>query len=100
MLQSKMKGKTLRLILGDQLNMNHSWFRVLDKDVTYVLMEVKSESEYVTHHIQKILGFFSAMRAFADELQAKGHRVEYLKISDPRNLQSFPLNIHQFVIAG
>ena len=26
------KNKTLRLILGDQLNINHSWFETVDDD--------------------------------------------------------------------
>ena len=29
----------LRLILGDQLNPNHSWFEEVNKDVCYVLIE-------------------------------------------------------------
>ncbi len=88
-----MKSKTLRLILGDQLNIQHQWFTQCSSDITYVLMEVKSESLYVTHHIQKILGFFAAMRAFGQQLEKEGHRVIYLKINDPHNLQSIEKNI-------
>jgi len=65
--------QTLRLILGDQLNHHHSWFEKTNNTVLYVMMEVKQESAYVTHHIQKVIGFFSAMRSFADELRAEGH---------------------------
>ena len=50
--------KILRLILGDQLNVNHSWFTKVDDAVTYLLMEVRSETDYAQHHVQKILGFF------------------------------------------
>ncbi|MHC4476657.1 MAG: cryptochrome/photolyase family protein [Planctomycetota bacterium] len=32
------KPKTLRLILGDQLNENHTWFKQTDNNVSYVLM--------------------------------------------------------------
>ena len=49
--------KTLRLILGDQLNLSHSWFQKVDESVTYVLMEVRSETDYAVHHIQKVIGF-------------------------------------------
>ena len=56
------KHTTLRLILGDQLNENHSWFKHPDKNVTYVLMEVREETDYVTHHIQKVAAFFAALR--------------------------------------
>jgi deoxyribodipyrimidine photolyase-related protein len=89
-----MNPKTLRLILGDQLNIHHSWYHQTLEHVTYVMMEVKSESIYVTHHIQKIIGFFAAMRAFALELEQRGHQVIYIKINDPNNLQSIEKNIN------
>ncbi|MEY4818877.1 MAG: hypothetical protein RLZZ23_1650, partial [Verrucomicrobiota bacterium] len=41
---------TIRLILGDQLNPEHSWFGKKDASVTYVFMEVRSETDYVVHH--------------------------------------------------
>lgn len=53
---------TLRLILGDQLNPQHSWFDATDAGVVYVLMEVREETDYVLHHAQKILAIFAAMR--------------------------------------
>ena len=55
----------LRLLLGDQLNPEHSWFAASDPDVLYVLMEVRQETDYVLHHAQKILAIFAAMRDFA-----------------------------------
>lgn len=85
--------KTLRLILGDQLNINHTWFNKVDDEVCYVLMEVKQEQDYVKHHVQKIIAFFSAMRNFAKELRNKGHKVIYLKIDDEQNKQSFAENL-------
>lgn len=85
--------KTLRLILGDQLNENHSWFKHPDKNVTYVLMEIRQETDYVRHHIQKVAAFFTAMRAFAARLRDLGHRVIYLKLDDPQNRQTIGGNI-------
>ncbi len=85
--------KTLRLILGDQLNSQHSWFQTIDDTVTYVMMEIRSETDYARHHIQKVVGIFAAMRAFAAELQSKKHRVIYLNLNDKNNLQSFDKNI-------
>lgn len=85
--------KTLRLILGDQLNSQHSWFDRVDKDVIYILMEVRQETDYVLHHAQKILGIFAAMRNFSEELISKGHHVQYLKIDDAQNLQNLTQNI-------
>lgn len=79
---------TLRLILGDQLNSQHSWFTSTDPDVSYLMMEMRQETDYVNHHVQKVVGFFLAMRHFAKELQQQGHRVIYLRLDDPDNQQS------------
>ena len=84
---------TLRLILGDQLNLQHSWFSVPDNAVVYLVMEVRQETDYVLHHAQKILAIFAAMRDFAAQLKAAGHRVHYLAIDDPANRQSLPGNL-------
>ena len=89
--------KTLRLILGDQMNQNHSWFREVDPSVTYVLMELRSETDYTRHHIQKIAGFFAAMRQFADALRMGGHQVRYISLNDPQNLHSFGENCRSLI---
>jgi deoxyribodipyrimidine photolyase-related protein len=91
--------KQIRLILGDQLNMNHSWFSEKDADVLYVMMEIRPESAYVRHHIQKIVGIFLNMRNFADELRQHGHHVKYYQISAKDNLHSFESNLKQLVRA-
>jgi deoxyribodipyrimidine photolyase-related protein len=83
----------LRLLLGDQLHIHHSWFRERRPDVVYVLMEVRSETDYVRHHIQKVIGFFLAMRHFAVELEAEGHRVHYIRLDDPANRQGIEANL-------
>jgi deoxyribodipyrimidine photolyase-related protein len=88
---------TLRLILGDQLNHKHSWFRKTDDGVIYVLMEVRQETDYVLHHVQKILAFFAAMRTFAQWLRKKGHRVVYLHLDDPANRQAFDANLRHLI---
>ena len=89
--------KTLRLILGDQLNNNHSWFSEVDSSVVYVIMEVRTETDYAKHHIQKVVGFFSAMRSFAASLQLAKHNVIYIGINDENNLQSFEKNIENTI---
>jgi len=89
--------KTLRLILGDQLNSNHSWFKTVNDSVTYVMMEIRSETDYAQHHIQKVVGIFAAMRAFAEELRTKKHQVIYIKLKDANNLQAFDENIKQLI---
>ncbi|WP_070105653.1 cryptochrome/photolyase family protein [Burkholderia plantarii] len=84
---------TLRLILGDQLDPNHPWFADIRADTSYVLMEVRQETDYTLHHAQKILAIFAAMRRFAGRLRDAGHRVDYLGIDDPRNRQDIPDNL-------
>ncbi len=49
------------------------------------MLELRQESEYVTHHIQKIVAFFSAMEAFAETLKKLGHKVEYIYCDAPEN---------------
>lgn len=89
--------KTLRLILGDQLNEQHSWFQEKSDNIIYVLMEVEDEASYVKHHIQKVLAFFAAMRNFKDSLIKKGHKVQYLTLDDPKNFQSFSKNLKKII---
>lgn len=89
--------KTLRLLLGDQLNAAHSWFEKTDDSVIYCLFEMRQETDYATHHVQKVIGFFLAMRAFAEELRNKGHQVEYLTLDHPDNRQSLPENLLFFI---
>ena len=63
---------TLRLVLGDQLNLKHSWFDKKDESTLYVLYELHQETNYVVHHIQKIVAFFSAMRALPQTFKIEG----------------------------
>jgi deoxyribodipyrimidine photolyase-related protein len=89
--------KTVRLILGDQLNSSHSWFNTVDDAVVYVMMEVRSETDYAKHHIQKVVGFFATMQAFYLDLKSKKHEVIYIYLNDEDNLQSFDKNIKSLI---
>jgi deoxyribodipyrimidine photolyase-related protein len=89
--------RTLRLVLGDQLNERHSWYSNVNDNILYVMMEMRQETDYVTHHIQKVVAFFSAMRAFKNELGSKGHKFLYLKINDADNKQSLTDNIKSLI---
>lgn len=84
---------TLRLILGDQLNSKHSWFSAVDDNITYLMMEIRQETDYVTHHIQKVAAFFASMRRFAEWLKKKGHHVIYFTLEEQDNTQNLVLNI-------
>ncbi|MBT5578508.1 MAG: cryptochrome/photolyase family protein [Porticoccaceae bacterium] len=82
MTQTLQQYQSLRLILGDQLNRQHSWYREQDPRVLYVIAELHQEAGYVVHHIQKLCSFFAAMADFAKSLQADGHQVSYLSLDD------------------
>ena len=85
--------KILRLVLGDQLNPQHSWFKEPSQDVVFLLMEMRQETDYVLHHAQKILAIFAAMRDFSRMLREAGHCVHYMTIDDPANRQSLTANL-------
>lgn len=89
--------KKLRLILGDQLNLSHSWFNETSNDNLYLMAEMRQETDYVKHHIQKVVGFFSAMRNFASALENEGHQVIYFTIADKNNPQNLPDLINQVI---
>lgn len=87
----------IRLILGDQLNEKHLWFTELNDDVCYVMFEMRQETDYVKHHIQKVVAFFAAMRSFARQLEEDGHHVLYYTIDDPNNAQNLQKNIEKVI---
>ena len=87
----------IRLILGDQLNEKHLWFTELNDDVCYVMFEMRQETDYVKHHIQKVVAFFAAMRSFARRLEEDGHQVLYYTIDDPKNAQDLQKNIEKVI---
>ncbi len=93
-LQELKPAQEVRLILGDQLNARHSWFaNAPHDDVVYVLMEMRQETDYAPHHMQKVVAFFGAMRLFASERFTEGHRVFYLTLDDSHNQQSLSANL-------
>jgi len=89
--------KILRLLLGDQLNLQHSWFKQKEENVQYAMFEMRQETDYAKHHIQKIVGFFTAMREMSEALKKDGHHVVYYKINDTDNKQDLGLNLVQLI---
>ena len=84
------KTRTIVLILGDQLSHDISSLQGFDPLEDVVLMvEVADEATYVPHHKQKIAFILSAMRHFADELRERGFRVDYVRLDDKANSNSF-----------
>ena len=73
-------------LLGDQLSTTLSSLRDVDRSSAVVLMaEVRDECTYVRHHKKKIALVLSAMRHFAQALEADGWRVDYVTLDDPAN---------------
>ena len=69
----------LTLILGDQLTPDLSSLSDFNPSTDTVLMaEVMEEATYVGHHKKKLAFVFSAMRHFAEELEATGVAVRYV----------------------
>jgi deoxyribodipyrimidine photolyase-related protein len=85
--------KTLRLILGDQLNYEHSWYTNTNNEVLYFIAEMRQETDYVKHHIQKVVAFFESMKEFAKWLEENGHTVIYYRLDSERNTQDLQKNL-------
>jgi len=89
--------KTLRLVLGDQLNQKHSWFQEKSDQVIYFMAEMQQETSYVKHHIQKVVAFFLSMRNFSKDLQQQGHQFIYYNLDDSKNTGDLKKNIQQII---
>ncbi|MDG1191858.1 MAG: cryptochrome/photolyase family protein [Flavobacteriaceae bacterium] len=87
----------IRLLLGDQLNSKHPWFDLVDPEVLYVQMELRQETDYAPHHIQKLIGFFGAMRNFHRELEQKGHCVLYKTLDALENQHDLVQNLQEII---
>jgi len=83
-----MKFDTVRLILGDQLDHNHTWFATSNDSVLYVIAELHQEASYAKHHVQKVCAFFASMESFAKELRHDGHQVIYLTLDETERYES------------
>jgi deoxyribodipyrimidine photolyase-related protein len=88
-----MANKELRLVLGDQLNRQHSWWDDDPDGIIVLICEARSETDYVKHHIQKVVAFFLAMRDFAFWLEERGFKVIYVKLDDKQNQGSIVENL-------
>lgn len=95
---SAQNGKTLRVVLGDQLSRDLSSLRDIDKGRDVVLMmEVMEEATYVKHHKKKIAFLFSAMRHFASSLEEDGFTVDYIRLYDDRHQGRFTVQLREAV---
>ncbi|WP_124979996.1 cryptochrome/photolyase family protein [Nonlabens xiamenensis] len=89
--------KTLRLVLGDQLNHKHSWYKGDHDHIIYHMAEMRQETDYVKHHVQKVVAFFMAMRGFNDWLESRGWNTVYYQLDDQSNHQDLTENLKQLI---
>ncbi len=87
----------LRLVLGDQLNHKHTWYSHDKEGIHYFMAEMRQETDYATHHIQKIVAFFQSMRNFAKWLQEKQYSVTYFELNHKDNEQDLVLNLKKLI---
>ena len=81
---------SIRIILGDQLSESISSLKNYEPGADVILMcESYDEVTYVKHHKKKIAFLFSSMRHFSEALRRDGYCVEYVKLDDAKNTQSF-----------
>lgn len=92
-----MAKKELRLVLGDQLNRQHSWWDDDPEGIVVLICEARSETDYVKHHIQKVVAFFLAMRDFASWLEDRGFEVIYVKLDAEANQGSIVENLSHYI---
>lgn len=79
--------------MGDQLNASHPWFDRVDDNILYCMFEMRQETDYVVHHIQKVTAFFAAMRLFKKKMTKKGHNFVYFELNHKNNRQSLKENL-------
>jgi deoxyribodipyrimidine photolyase-related protein len=89
--------KTLRLVLGDQLNQKHSWFNGDQEHIIYHMAEMRQETDYVRHHIQKVVAYFMAMRSFKDWMDDRGFATDYFTLDHKNNKQDLIENLKALI---
>ncbi|MFG0251688.1 MAG: cryptochrome/photolyase family protein, partial [Phycisphaerales bacterium JB038] len=95
-LRVKGRARRLAIVFGDQLDLQAPLLRSLSKSEDVVLMmEVAEEAQRSRSHRQRTLLFLAAMRHFALELAGRGYRVEYIRLSDPKNTHAFGSEIER-----
>ncbi|MDJ0683756.1 MAG: cryptochrome/photolyase family protein [Alphaproteobacteria bacterium] len=89
-----MTAPTLLPVFADQLSHDLASLKASDPETGIVLMmEVAAEADQVPHHRKKLVFLFSAMRHFAEELTARGWRVDYVRLDADGNSGSFETEI-------
>ena len=79
----------LSIILYDQLSLDISSLKHIDKERDYVLMcECNHDFTDIKHHKKKIALILSSMRHFKEELMKNNYKIIYKKVDDRDNKHS------------
>jgi deoxyribodipyrimidine photolyase-related protein len=93
------KKRNLVIVLGDQLDIESSAFIGFDPKIDVIWMaEVEQESNHVISAKQRIAFFLSAMRHFAQVLQAKEWPVVYTRLDSPDNSGSLAAELEKTIL--
>lgn len=94
------KVRHLVIVLGDQLDAESTALQGFDPTQDVVWMaEVAEESRHVWSAKQRTAVFLSAMRHFAQALQARGYPVAYTRLDDASNAGTLALQLQQAITA-
>ena len=92
------KLRHLIIVLGDQLDSESTALQDFDPTQDVVWMaEVAEESTHVWSAKQRTAVFLSAMRHFAQALQARGYPVAYTRLDDAGNAGTLALQLQQVI---
>ena len=92
------KVRHLVIVLGDQLDEQSSALEDFDPQQDLVWMaEVAEESTHVWSSKQRIVVFLSAMRHYAQSLQARGFALMYRRLDDADNLGTLALELSKAI---
>ena len=92
--------RNLVIVLGDQLDIDSTALQDFDaaQDVVW-MAEVAQESEHVWSAKQRIAVFLSAMRHFAQTLQARGMALRYTRLDDTHNTGTLATELARAIAA-
>ncbi len=90
--------RQLLLLAPDQLSLDYPEAAAVDSDSDLVVqIETPEDFTHVPSHRQRIALFLSAMRHFADELEAAGYRTRYVELDDPDHAGSLHGELERLV---
>ena len=90
--------RNLCVILADQLNQEITSLNDFNKDLDEILIcELKKNFTDINHHKKKIVYQISCMRHFGIEMDRLGFKINYLKLDNPDNENSYTSEIMKLI---